>query len=233
MIYEWVTSLNSDTLERGVADHQELSMCVRTQMDHWHSPMRLGDKKSCSKSIFTIMQFSSLSHWHHWNIHECHQLHHLVELLNLSTTLPLHRLRESLKLKWNYIPIGGAQGRSCLCNRSARGTGSAHHCKLGSHLQYQRASTSLVRPPFVPIYSRRLQPTAQWTPHHLWTIPGRRKFGMVLIVWPWSARSDFQRKIMIEILSRIDGQWPQLGSWVLSNQNTPWFSPISRLSMCD
>ena len=160
MIYEWVTSLNSDTLECGVADHQELSMCVRTQMDHWHSPMRLGDKKPCSKSIFTIMQFSSsLSHWHHWNIHECLQLHHLVELLNLSITLPLHQLRESLKLKRNYIPIGGAQGRSCLCNRSARGTGSAHHCKLGSHLQYQRASTSLVRPPFVPIYSRRLQLT--------------------------------------------------------------------------
>ena len=110
MIYEWVTSLNSDTLECGVADHQELSMCVRTQMDHWHSPMRLGDKKSCSKSIFTIMQFSSsLSHWHHWNIHECLQLHHLVELLNLSTTLPLHQLRESLKLKWNYIPIGGQE----------------------------------------------------------------------------------------------------------------------------
>ena len=197
-------------------------------------PNAVSDKKSCSKSIFTIMQFpSSLSHWHHWNIHECLQLHHLVELLNLSTTLPLHQLRESLKLKWNYIPIGGAQGRSCLCNRSARGTGSAHHCKLGSHLQYQRASTSLVRPPFVAIYSRRFQPTAQWTPHHLRIIPGRRKFGMVLIVWPWSARSDFQRKIMIEILSRIDGQWPQLGSWVLSNQNTRWFSPIPRLSMRD
>ena len=106
--------------------------------------MRLGGKKSCSKSIVTIMQFSSsLIHWHHWNIHEYHQLHHLVELLNLSTTLSLHQLRESLKLKWNYIPIGGAQGRSCLCNRSARGNGSAHHCKLGSHLQYQRASTRL------------------------------------------------------------------------------------------
>ena len=77
--------------------------------------MRLGEK-SCSKSIFTIRQVSSsLSHWHHWNFHECLQLHHLVELLNLSTTLPLHQLREALKLKWNYIrPISGAQGRSCF-----------------------------------------------------------------------------------------------------------------------